>query len=557
MRHIIQLRFLFLLWSIGCMLSCNSDGMALFDALADIEEQGDTAAPEALLRLEQMERPVEELHDEHLTNRYKLLGIRLRDKAYITHTSSDEAMGVVEYFEKNGSQEEKLEAYYYLASVCRDLKDYPQAMDYFRRVACSDTVEANRKTLRLIQNACSQLSLIYKLVMLPEEALEMAKRGLSIANQMGGHNPVLLMDVASSIMEARNPLLAKDYMDEAFDMLSAKNGWARHPDITAELMMYYAMIDDADKMEICRKVLGLMDAKQLPHNYLNALFYYYQRHNLTDSMLYVQKRIAASSNSWAGKTNSSRWLTQYFMGKHDMGNAVLYQNLWYAAMDSALEKRRVEQTALSSGQHRYSEIRELYHTAKLQAEEEKMRTWRLGSVFMAVLFVVSLVFYQRLRLHSRQLAKKNMELNAALERERMAQNVIEEKDETIKQKDNRQTKMLHRIIQLIHHTNQMSASADMKQLCADFEALSYGKQYPTPEDWNRLMAVVDNENPDFATMLHKKLKRIDDSILKTAYLLKIGMDNMHISNLMNAPRQTTWNRTKKLLSSLGDELTNT
>ena len=539
------------------MLSCNSDGMALFDALADIEEQGDTAAPEALLRLEQMERPVEELHDEHLTNRYKLLGIRLRDKAYITHTSSDEAMGVVEYFEKNGSQEEKLEAYYYLASVCRDLKDYPQAMDYFRRVACSDTVEANRKTLRLIQNACSQLSLIYKLVMLPEEALEMAKRGLSIANQMGGHNPVLLMDVASSIMEARNPLLAKDYMDEAFDMLSAKNGWARHPDITAELMMYYAMIDDADKMEICRKVLGLMDAKQLPHNYLNALFYYYQRHNLTDSMLYVQKRIAASSNSWAGKTNSSRWLTQYFMGKHDMGNAVLYQNLWYAAMDSALEKRRVEQTALSSGQHRYSEIRELYHTAKLQAEEEKMRTWRLGSVFMAVLFVVSLVFYQRLRLHSRQLAKKNMELNAALERERMAQNVIEEKDETIKQKDNRQTKMLHRIIQLIHHTNQMSASADMKQLCADFEALSYGKQYPTPEDWNRLMAVVDNENPDFATMLHKKLKRIDDSILKTAYLLKIGMDNMHISNLMNAPRQTTWNRTKKLLSSLGDELTNT
>ena len=189
MRHIIQLRFLFLLWSIGCMLSCNSDGMALFDALADIEEQGDTAAPEALLRLEQMERPVEEWHDEHLPNRYKLLGIRLRDKAYITHTSSDEAMGVVEYFEKNGSQEEKLEAYYYLASVCRDLKDYPQAMDYFRRVACSDTVEANRKTLRLIQNACSQLSLIYKLVMLPEEALEMAKKGLEHCQPDGRTQP--------------------------------------------------------------------------------------------------------------------------------------------------------------------------------------------------------------------------------------------------------------------------------------------------------------------------------------------------------------------------------
>ena len=189
MKHQRQWKYLFMVWGMGCIMACNGDETAVFDALAKIEAQGDTAATVALQRLEQMKQTVDEQQDEHLTNNYKLLGIRLRDKAYITHTSSDEAMGVVEYFEKNGSQEEKLEAYYYLASVCRDLKDYPQAMDYFRRVACSDTVEANRKTLRLIQNACSQLSLIYKLVMLPEEALEMAKKGLEHCQPDGRTQP--------------------------------------------------------------------------------------------------------------------------------------------------------------------------------------------------------------------------------------------------------------------------------------------------------------------------------------------------------------------------------
>ena len=43
-----------MVWGMGCIMACNGDETAVFDALAEIEAQGDTAATEALQRLEQM-----------------------------------------------------------------------------------------------------------------------------------------------------------------------------------------------------------------------------------------------------------------------------------------------------------------------------------------------------------------------------------------------------------------------------------------------------------------------------------------------------------------------
>lgn len=54
MKHQRQWKYLFMVWGMGCIMACNGDETAVFDALAEIEAQGDTAATEALQRLEQM-----------------------------------------------------------------------------------------------------------------------------------------------------------------------------------------------------------------------------------------------------------------------------------------------------------------------------------------------------------------------------------------------------------------------------------------------------------------------------------------------------------------------
>ena len=554
MKHTFRWKFWLLLWCIGCMLSCNSDGMALFDALADIEEQGDTAAAEALQRLEQMERSVEELHDEHLANRYKLLGIRLRDKAYITHTSSDEAMGVVEYFEKNGSQEEKLEAYYYLASVCRDLKDYPQAMDYFLRVECSDTTGLGRKSLRLIKNACSQLTSIYRLTMLPQEAFEMAKQGLALSEMLGEQDIVMLMDVAQTARDVQESALGRTCMDKAFGMLQKENGWRRHPDITAELMRYYAADGDTEKAEVCKASLERMVPQQRPHNYLKALVSYYNHHQQTDSMLTVQKQIAETSGSWAGRANASRWLSEYFLEHGDMERAGRYSRVLLLSLDSVNAERKQTLTALSGEQQRYSHIKDRYQEAQLQAERMRTQSYMILFALSGGLLVVIAFSYWRERCHSRKLALKNEQLTLAVERIQKAYDEIREKDNVIQHKDEMLAKDQLRMRALLRHSILTGKDAELGEVSAWFEAASSGDGSLTAEDWDRLMAAVDKVCPDFAAAMQGNLRLMGNELIRTAYLLKIGLSNTQISTLTGAARQTAWNRTRKLHSMLGKDL---
>ena len=550
MKHQRQWKYLFMVWGMGCIMACNGDETAVFDALAKIEAQGDTAATVALQRLEQMKQTVDEQQDEHLTNKYKLLGIRLRDKAYITHTSMDEPMRVMAYFEKKGTTEERLEASYYMASVCRDLKDYPQAMDYFQRVACHDTAGASRKTLQLTRNACSQLTYIYRLVMLPEEAYETAVKGLDVSERLEERSIVLLMDVAQTAMETKRTVEGLASMNEVFDKLQKSGEWTTHADITAELIQRYAEEGDTARMEACKAALEHLPPQQQPDNYPRALFYYYKCHQQTDSMCKVQERIAEKSESWARRANSARWLAQHYLKHRDMTGAERYSHLMFQAMDSVLEERKAKQTAISSGQHKYIEIKERSHQAMMQAEKAKRHTWQLLFVSTTILLMGSLLFLLTKKKHAQQMAQRKQELDAAHEREQTAMDVIENQERTIKQKNSELKTMSAHIRQLIYHNNQTYGRDDMKRVCKDFDEMSNGKKRPEAEDWNRLMAVVDHEHPEFAAELHSRLKRMNSDTLRTAYLWKIGLDPTKISHIMYVHRQTTWDRIERIAAAL-------
>ena len=102
--------------------------------LDEIKAMGDTLPKVAIQRLDSI-KPLFENECEYMRNKLMLLDIRLHDKAYITHTSIKPLEDVCRYFEENGTPAEVQEAYYYMASVYRDLNDYPNAVTYFLKSA--------------------------------------------------------------------------------------------------------------------------------------------------------------------------------------------------------------------------------------------------------------------------------------------------------------------------------------------------------------------------------------------------------------------------------------
>lgn len=106
---------------------------------------------------------------------YRLLCIKAKDKAYITHTSDSAILSVVEYYEREGDKKHLPEAYYYAGRVYRDLGDAPQALDYFEKAL--DAMQEN-ENLKVKSKVYAQMGTLFSYQNLYVEAIDMYKHSL-------------------------------------------------------------------------------------------------------------------------------------------------------------------------------------------------------------------------------------------------------------------------------------------------------------------------------------------------------------------------------------------
>ena len=103
-----------------------------FEKLKQVDTIAESNADSAISLLSMINSDT--LANENLKHYYDLLKIRTNDKAYIAHTSADEILKLVDYYESASSDKPLLpQTYYYAASVFRDLNDAPQALEYFQK----------------------------------------------------------------------------------------------------------------------------------------------------------------------------------------------------------------------------------------------------------------------------------------------------------------------------------------------------------------------------------------------------------------------------------------
>ena len=77
---------------------------------------------------------------------------RARNSAFQTFTSDSTAKTLAEYFEKHGTENEKMSAYYLLGCVYRDLKDTPEAIRSYNKALEFANPQRNDSTTYLLLN---------------------------------------------------------------------------------------------------------------------------------------------------------------------------------------------------------------------------------------------------------------------------------------------------------------------------------------------------------------------------------------------------------------------
>ena len=562
MRYFIH----FLLFSSLFFASCNKQGNEFLIAeLDEIKTMGDTLPKVAMQRLDSI-KPLFDNESEYMRNKFALLDIRLHDKAYITHTSIKPIEEVCRYFEENGTVAEVQEAYYYMASVYRDLNDYPNAVTYFLKSA---QVAENNSDIdsALWKNAYSQLSYLYNQQLNYSSALDAAIKALDIAEKFQTVNERTYMSVSSSYHEIADTIQTIKYADLALQQIEAKGICPSNADIIAYAIGKYSVYGRREKAERCYWLLAQLPKKARPFNYLTNIAMYYERFISVDSAAVAKSELYNTTKRIESKYDAARWLTRYYVAKGEYEKAAGYAINFINANEAVIDKRNFEHTTNANNFYQYRRDKEEEMAIMEKAARDRFNLLLGISVSVIIMSVVALLHYHRkkqlldiilskeknIRLAKAMVASKDAEL----EKEKASIEQKEKELATLDTTNSKLTKLLEaaendfRMLvaqnrELTRLTLMNDIACDAKDIIEKVKRASEGKYHLSDDEWKELLGAVDKLYPEFTHEVQSKFKRINEPLLRVCYLLKIGLTGPQIVNLTGYPRQTVWVRIKRI-----------
>ena len=531
----------------------------------DIKAMGDTLPKVAMQRLDSI-KPQFDNESEYMRNKFALLDIRLHDKAYITHTSIKPIEDVCRYFEENGTPAEVQEAYYYMASVYRDINDYPNAVTYFLKSA--EVAESNSDIDgALWKNAYSQLFYLYNRQLNYSSALDAAIKGLDIAEKFKTVNERTYMSVSCSYHEIEDTIKTIKYADLALELIEAKGICPSNADIIAYAIGKYSVYGCREKAERCYKLLAQLPEKARPFNHLTNISDYYERFVSADSAAITMSELYETTNSIESKYDAARWLTRYYVAKGEYEKAAGYAIKFIDANEAVIDKRTLEHTTNANNFYQYRRDKEEEMAIMEKAARDRLNLLLGISVSVIIISVVALLYYHRKKQlldiilskekNIRQAKAMVASKDAELEKEKASIEQKEKELATLNTTNTKLTKQLEaaendfRMLvaqnrELTRLTLMNDIACDAKDIIEKVKRASEGKYHLSDDEWKELLGAVDKLYPEFTHEVQSKFKRINEPLLRVCYLLKIGLTGPQIVNLTGYPRQTVWVRIKRI-----------
>lgn len=552
-------------WALIFLFGCNnSSDDVLLRQMERIKQDGNTNPWNALNELSTIEPEIINNNSCYVYNKYLLLMIRLRDKTYITTTSSDTIENVVDYFEKHGNDNELMESYYYQGSIYRDLKDYPRAITSFID-ALDIAKNKDVKDYPLLQNTYSQLSGLYKKQQLYEESLKMAKAGYKMAIKTNTVDPIYIMDVASSALHTGDTIEARKYSLKALDWIK-NNQSLYYPDVVCELLIKFSEWKMKEEAEKCLEIIHYIPDGSDIHNYLAAMAHYYEGISMMDSAMDYNRRILTESGNLSQRMSAAHRLMDYYI-QHGIYNiSVEYSKIYAQLVDSAFLENQYEQTSRACGNHLYATSMRKEMEAQKEANEYKIKNYFIFICFLFSLLLFAILYGQRKRKFTKLLIDKQKRLDFAQNTIKQYDLKLEEAEKEKSEKEkiiaqfNNEIKSLNECIahyqaNILNKQNQIRELARMSfsdkvrdqsdVLLKKLNEASQGKGKLEDSDWKILCANVETIYPGFRASV-TSMPRTSEIVIKTAYLLKMGFSNPQIENITQSSRTTVWERVKKI-----------
>ena len=503
--------------------------------------------------------------EESIRRYYQLLTVKAQDKAYITHTSDSLIQTLVDYYEHGGDKALMPEAYYYLGSIYRDLKDAPRALDAFQKAL--DTIDKTPSSLlRMIHN---QMGWLYFRQYMYDDALASYLEGFRCDSLLRDSFEMSsdLVNIASFYGAKEDYESFIDYLILAREIADKMNNQIMCDEVDTQIAALYIELGRFEEAkQLILSPIAHVNSSNLSSVYSNAAKAYLHTGNI-DSASYYYKVLLREGTIYARRA-AYEGLADIAMKENNIEKANGYIKIFKQLTDSVQHITSIESVAQMKSLYDY-QLREK-ENMQLQQQKERIRNrFIVTALICTILFVLlgaSVLIYRR-RQHLLTLQMSVMKHNAeeqykktsayiehnkqeiiklTTQIDQLQQEISTEKEEHFNEKQ-RLLEELERQRQKIEQQNKLAeieiqerSDAGEKVLESDIykelRTVIYSKKLMTEIMLEQVENLLNKLYPDFLPTIQPC------NLSKTNYVIclltKIGIQSIDIATLVGRERST-------------------
>ena len=478
-----------------------------------------------------------------------LMKAKAQNENYEPFVSDSMMLSVADYFDRNGTANEKMLAHYLLGCVYRDLGDMPRSLEcYHQAVACADTTDADCDYL-LLGKVHGQMAYIYNKELLPQYQLEQLLHCRRYS--------LLAGDTLAAIK-------AEDFSASAYYLLGNTDSCIAIKERCAELYLAhgenlrFAEAHSAltafylERGAVEKAAVSLAKAEQTKEFFMSngnvisgrEIFYYnkgllHLAEGDTDKAEQCFRRLAAVADADVNKRIAAvRGLALLFEKQGWADSTAKYAMKAYALNDTI--NQRLMQSALPTMQALYDYSRYKDEAAKKsqEAEHTKMLVLILVAVLLATVFVAYVFISKTRRRKEEQLAQQQHEYEMKMT---LLAKANDDLDALLAESEERNRQLIEqKTAEIENYKRQIAAykndgrTAEERLVCSSvvkrFQQMGKTATEPTEADWEELRKLINMELPEFYGIMNAngQLPMVEYHI---CILIKLGFGIKEMCNL--------------------------
>ncbi len=499
--------------------------------------------------------------------RYDLIYAKAMNKGFVDFTTDSVMKRVVAYYDRHGSTNERMLAYYLLGCVYRDLDDTPASLDnYYKAAELADTTTSTSCDYALLSRIHGAMATLYSEESSPLMTLKEAKLTAKYA--------WLAKDTLAAVVAYRNQ--AGCYYDlgnpdSVLNISLNAHNYCKQNGLTSELYHGINAIVDVyiNRKDFKRAGYYLQIWRQNSDQfitpsqvrkgheliYYNIGRYYCGIGKVDEGITYFRKILAADRLTFTLKEAAYRGLHTAYQLKGIPDSISKYAQLFVNANDSSYKHSAVEAMYKIQSMYDYQH----YQQRALKAQTENQLLWTsiaLGVVIFIFAAIVVLLYIRKLKDKKKAvLLGINADYNKVLNEYKHSVadlKMVENNFEQYKQKKEKEIQQMNLALNSYHQVGEnenwmTEISLLDNELVNHFHTQANGVNCKISDsEWGKLKKLVEQQLPNFTNFISNSDQKLTDREYLVAILIKLHFIPSELSLLFGVGSQQITNIRSKI-----------